>query len=116
MVSSPDRGLCLLLLIAFFPPGCRLTDLNPNAVFFSFFHPLMHVGPPRIRDWEAPFRTAFQGGCAPVSHHSGLCVMGVSPRNRPEVRFACCLGDKSDQDGPRAADATETSSRNDAKV
>ena len=48
--------------------------------------------------------------------HDTASVMWVSRGNRPAPKFACCLGDRSGQDGPRAADATETSSRNDAKV
>ena len=74
------------------------------------------MGPSGIWEWEAPLCTAFRVSCHQVSHHCVLYVVWVSGGNRKGPQFACSLGHKSGQIGPRAADATEFSSRNDAKV
>ena len=85
-------------------------------MLFSIFSPTVARAPSQDLGVGRTLCTALRVNWHQASHHCGLYVMGVSRRNRPEPQFASCLGDKSGQDGPRAADATKTSSCNGAKV
>ena len=82
-------------------------------MLFSIFSPTVARGPPCDPGVGS---TLLYSHWAQLSSLWFVSKKWVSHGNQAEPQFACCLGDKFGQDGPRAADETETSSRYDANV